>query len=39
MTDDYVREGHYELVVAQERVKANMHLEPLYDPTNERVKS
>lgn len=36
---DYLRKGNYELVVANEIVKANLHLEPLYDPKNERVKS
>ncbi len=39
VTDDYLRSGYYELVVAKEIVKANMHLEPIYDPTNQRVKS
>ena len=37
--EDYLRKGNYELVVANEIVKANLHLEPLYDPKNERVKS
>jgi sarcosine dehydrogenase len=36
---DYVRSGRYELVVATEVVKARVHLEPLYDPANSRVKS
>ena len=36
---DYLRRGYYELVVAKEIVKANLHLEPIYDPRNERVKS
>ena len=39
ITPQYVREGRYELVVANEKVKARVHLEPLYDPRNERVKS
>jgi 4-methylaminobutanoate oxidase (formaldehyde-forming) len=39
VTRDYVLAGDYELVVAEERVKARVHLEPLYDPTNARVKS
>jgi 4-methylaminobutanoate oxidase (formaldehyde-forming) len=39
VTEDYVRSGHYELVVAKELVKAEAHLAPLYDPTNARVKS
>jgi 4-methylaminobutanoate oxidase (formaldehyde-forming) len=39
VNEDYVRSGNYELVVASERVKAHVHLEPLYDPTNARVKA
>ncbi|MBI2718355.1 MAG: FAD-dependent oxidoreductase [Rhizobiales bacterium] len=39
VSEHYVREGHYELVVAQERVKVLVHLAPLYDPANARVKS
>jgi len=39
VTEDYVRSGHYELVVAKETVKASVHLAPLYDPANARVKS
>ncbi len=39
VTEDYVRSGSYELVVAKETVKAKVHLEPLYDPGNGRVKS
>ena len=37
--DAYLREGTYELVVAKDVVKARIHLEPLYDPANARVKS
>jgi sarcosine dehydrogenase len=36
--DDYLRDGEYELVVAKDVVKARVHLEPLYDPRNLRVK-
>ena len=36
--DVYVRDGHYELVVAKEAVNARVHLEPLYDAANARVK-
>jgi len=36
---DYVRSGSYELVVAKDVVKANVHLEALYDPGNSRVKA
>jgi 4-methylaminobutanoate oxidase (formaldehyde-forming) len=39
VSEDYVRSGNYELVVASERVKARVHLEPLYDPVNARVKA
>ena len=39
VTADYVRSGTYELVVAKDVVKAKVHLEPLYDPANARVKS
>ena len=38
ITDDYLHAGSYELVVAQERVPATLHLEPLYDPLSNRVK-
>jgi sarcosine dehydrogenase len=37
--DAYLRDGDYELVVAKDVVKARVHLEPLYDPANARVKS
>ncbi len=37
--DDWLRQGRYELVVATERVPAKLHLDPLYDPAAERVKS
>jgi sarcosine dehydrogenase len=39
VTADYVLNGNYELVVAQEKVKATAHLKPVYDPTNARVKA
>ncbi len=38
VTEDWATSGSYELVVAQERVKAKVHLAPLYDPENVRVK-
>jgi len=38
VTDNYVTTGKYELVVAQERVKAIPHLKPIYDPSNEKIK-
>jgi sarcosine dehydrogenase len=36
---DYITSGNYQLVVAGEIIKANVHLEPLYDPQNLRVKA
>jgi sarcosine dehydrogenase len=39
VTEDYLREGTYQLVVANEIVKCNIHLEAMYDPKNERVKA
>jgi sarcosine dehydrogenase len=37
-TEEFLRSGEYELVVAMQRVKAKLTLEPLYDPAGERVK-
>ena len=39
VTDDFVLSGRYELEVASERVPAEVHLTPLYDPQNVRVKA
>jgi sarcosine dehydrogenase len=39
LDDAYLRGGQYELVVAKDVVKARIHLEPLYDPANIRVKT
>jgi 4-methylaminobutanoate oxidase (formaldehyde-forming) len=39
VTDDYLASATYELEVATERVPANLHLAPLYDPANARVKA
>ena len=36
---DYLTSGSYELVVANERLPAEPHLSPLYDPDNQRVKA
>ena len=36
---DYLRAGSYELVVANERLPAELHLAPLYDAENARVKA
>ncbi len=38
VTADFVSAGRYELEVASERVAANVHLQPAYDPQNLRVK-
>ena len=38
VTAEYVMSGSYELVVAQEKVKAMPHLEALVDPSNSRIK-
>ena len=35
----YLAGGDYELVVANERAPANLHLRPLYDPEMRRVKA
>jgi 4-methylaminobutanoate oxidase (formaldehyde-forming) len=34
-----LRDGSYELVVAQQRVPAEIHVKPLYDPANAKVKA
>ncbi len=39
VSEDYIRSGSYELVVANQKEKAKVHLEPLYDPSNAKVKS
>ena len=38
VSDDYLAAGRYELEVATERVPAALHMAPLYDPANARVK-
>jgi 4-methylaminobutanoate oxidase (formaldehyde-forming) len=38
VTTEYLTSGNYELEVACERVPAQLHLQPLYDPKNERVR-
>ncbi|MBL4786970.1 MAG: GcvT family protein [Cohaesibacteraceae bacterium] len=35
----YVLEGDYELEVATVRIKCNVHMKPLYDPTMKKVRS
>ena len=39
ISDNFLRSGRYELVVAMENVPAEIHLEPLYDPSSSRVKA
>jgi len=39
ITDEWIRSGRYELVVAGETVAASLTLEPLYDPTSARVRA
>src|SRR5262249_5802828 len=38
VSDDFLADGDYELVVANEPVKTRLHMQPLYDPAGERVK-
>ena len=38
VTEDWAREGSYELVVAQEKVQAQIHFASLYDPQNLKVR-
>ena len=39
VTDAFLADGEYELVVAMERTRARLHMEPLHDPGMERVKA
>jgi 4-methylaminobutanoate oxidase (formaldehyde-forming) len=39
VTDDYLTSGDYALEVASELVPARLHLQPLYDPQNARIRS
>jgi sarcosine dehydrogenase len=39
VSEDFLRSGRYELVVAMESVPVAIHLEPLYDPSSSRVKA
>ena len=38
LDDEYIVSGRYELVVAEQRTPATVHLQPLYDPQGLRVK-
>ena len=39
VTEEYLRRGGYQLVVANTRVPAHLHLAPLYDPAAARVRA
>ncbi|HEV2899842.1 MAG TPA: FAD-dependent oxidoreductase [Pseudaminobacter sp.] len=39
VSDEHLASGEYELVVAMERTKATLHIEPLYDPAGAKVKA
>ncbi len=39
VSDDYLTSGSYELVVAMEKVAAEIHLGPMFDPGMERIKA
>ena len=39
VTESYMKSGDYELEVASARIPATLHLTPLYDPTNARIKA
>ena len=38
VSEDFIRSGTYQLEVASALVSATVHLEPLYDPTNARIR-
>ena len=38
VSEDFIRSGTYQLEVASALVPATVHLEPLYDPTNARIR-
>ncbi len=39
VTDDYLSSGRYELVIAQDKIPADIHLGPLYDPAGSRIRN
>ncbi len=39
ISDDYLKNGAYELVVAAERTPATVHFGPLYDPSMDKIKA
>jgi sarcosine dehydrogenase len=39
VSDGFLEDGNYSLVVAMKEVPARLSMEPLYDPRSERVKA
>ena len=39
ITADYIHSGNFEIEIAGDRLAASASLRPLYDPTNERIRS
>lgn len=39
VSDEYLKSGSYELVVAAERTPATLHFGPLYDPSMDKIKA
>jgi 4-methylaminobutanoate oxidase (formaldehyde-forming) len=39
VSDEFLASGNYELVVAMKTTPATLHLQPLYDPSGEKIKS
>ena len=39
ITDDYLNDATYDLVVAEDIVPASLHLKPLYDPTASKIRA
>ncbi|WP_416797467.1 GcvT family protein [Ciceribacter azotifigens] len=39
VSDDYLKSGTYELVVAAEKTPATLHFGPLYDPSMDKIKA
>ncbi len=39
VSDDYLKSGSYELIVAAERTPATVHVGPLYDPSMDKIKA
>ncbi|RYC23989.1 GcvT family protein [Ciceribacter ferrooxidans] len=39
VSDDYLKNGAYELVVAAEKTPATLHFGPLYDPSMDKIKA